>query len=705
MNKNQLNALMEQLHFSLGRKVPLVLQTEAAECGLACLVMICRHHNKDIDLFSLRQSYGIASHGATLASLMAIANQIGLDSRPLSLDMDELHLLRRPCILHWNLNHFVVLVAVRHGKLIINDPAFGRRVLSKTEFSQHFTGIALEVWPNTQFDQRPQRQQLKFWSLVKNIKGLSGFLLKIFALSVLFESINLLIPIGTQLVLDHVILAEDQHLLILICMGMFFFIIFRTMVGIFRGWITLLCDTLINVQWKNGFFEHLLRLPLQYFEKRSPGDIQSRFASLDVVRTTLSSGLINGLMDAIMSIGLLIMMFIYGGWLIWVVLAFSLLFLVLRLVTFNAYRQASEEKIVKDAKASSHFMETLYGISTLKALGLTKQRAQNWLNLNIDSTNAGIKVTRLDMFYGGFNTFISTLDQILILWLGASMVIEQQMTLGMFVAFNAYRGQFSERFANLIALLLQLKILSLHNERLTDIALTVPEQYQAQRRIVDNEQAAKLEIKDLVYGYDSLSPPLLKNINLVIEAGENVAIVGPSGMGKSTLMKLMAGLLSPQRGNIYINDLDIMQIGLNNYRQHIACVLQDDTLFAGSISDNIASFALQKDHERIKHCAQACNIANEIVKMPMGYETLISELGSSLSGGQIQRLLIARALYRQPAILFMDEATSHLDQHNESCINDYLKTMNITRIFIAHRQSTIDSADRIISIAPGLEGR
>jgi ATP-binding cassette subfamily B protein RaxB len=699
MNKKQLQSLQSRLHFSFKKQLPLVLQSEAAECGLACLVMICRYHQYDIDLFSLRQKYGISSQGATLALLIKLASQLGLESRPLALDLDELHLLRRPCILHWNMNHFVVLVAIRRGKIIIHDPAFGQRILSKAEFSQHFSGVALELWPTKNFSPSKQRQRITFWNLLNNIEGLTGFLVKLLALSLLFESINLLIPIGTQLVLDHVVLAQDQHLLTLICLGLFCFILFRTLIGLFRSWITLLSDTLINVQWKNGFFVHLLRLPINYFEKRSPGDIQSRFSSLDAVRSTLTTGLVGGVIDSIMTIGLLVMMFVYGGWLIWVVLGFTLIFLVLRLITFAAYRQASEEKLVKEAKANSHFMETLYGISTLKALGLSQQRAKNWLNLNIDSTNAQIKVTRLEMFYGGLNSFIATLDQIIILWLGASMVIEQQISLGMFVAFNAYRGQFSERAANLIGLILQLRMLSLHNERLTDIALSEAEPEMEPRQIVARQQAATFRVKNLRYSYDAFSLPILQNFNLAVAAGESVAIVGPSGVGKSTLMKLMAGLLSPDQGQLFINDLDIHQIGLNNYRACIACVLQNDKLFAGSIADNIAGFDLDKDQPRLIACAEACNIYSEIQHMPMGFETLVSELGTSLSGGQIQRLLIARALYRQPAILFMDEATSHLDVDNEAKINAYIKSLKITRIFIAHRQSTIDSADRIVSIA------
>ena len=321
------------------------------------------------------------------------------------------------------------------------------------------------------------------------------------------------------------------------------------------------------------------------------------------------------------------------------------------------------------------------------------------MNLNIDTTNAGIRVARLDMLYAGVNSLITTLDQILILWLGASMVIDHQLTLGMFVAFNIYRGQFSERSAQLINLILELRMLSLHHERLADIALSPPEPQQESRILALPNQAASFEVQNLSYAYDAFSAPIIENLSLVIQASESVAIVGPSGVGKSTLMKLMSGLLITEKGILLFNEHDIYKVGLNNYRQSIACVLQDDKLFAGSVADNISSFDLHKNEARIIECAKNCNIYDEIMHMPMGFETLISALGSSLSGGQVQRLLIARALYRQPAILFMDEATSHLDPENEAIINQSIRALNITRIFIAHRQSSIDSADRIIQIA------
>ncbi|MHC1478995.1 peptidase domain-containing ABC transporter [Frateuria aurantia] len=689
---------MDRLQLGLRRRVPQIIQSEAAECGLAALAMICGYHGLHLDLPYLRQHYGLPAQGAHLGQLAQIAHALQLDSRALALELDELKALRCPCILHWDFNHFVVLVGLKGRRLLIHDPAMGRRVIGLEEASRHFTGVALELWPAVQFRPGTHRQRLRLWPLMRQVRGLRPALLKILCLSLVIEAINLLTPVGTQLVMDHVIIARDIGLLTTICLGLLFFTLFRSFVAMIRTWISIVLGAVVDMQWKAGLFEHLLHLPLAYFEKRKLGDIQSRFGSLNTVRSTLSTQVISGIIDTVMSLGLIVMMVLYGGWLSWIVLAFTAVYAALRLATYRPYRQASEEQIIKEARAGSHFMETLYGIATLKALGLTESRSRLWLNLNVDAINARIHITRLDMLFGGINTFVNAIDQIAILWLGARQVIDNHMTLGMFVAFNAYRGQFSDRAANLVSLAMQLRMLSLHGERLSDIALTDPEPEAPPCQLLRGEDKASLEVRGVSFQYDLATPPVIYRLNLKVQAGESVALTGPSGLGKTTLMKLMCGLLVPTEGRIFINQLDIHKAGINNYRQQIACVLQDDKLFAGSISDNIACFNEDIDREWVVDCARRCHIDAEIMQLPMGYETLISELGGSLSGGQRQRLLLARALYRRPKILFLDEATSHLDLSSEARINQAIAELDITRIIVAHRPSTIASADRVVAL-------
>ncbi|HAT1578241.1 TPA: peptidase domain-containing ABC transporter [Raoultella ornithinolytica] len=699
MNKDVLDSIFKRINFSIKNKVPVIIQSESTECGNACLSMICGFYGKDIDLFNFRHRYGSASQGATLNILATIAQKAGLKTRALSLDLAEIKELRLPCVLHWSLNHFVVLVAIKGKRFVINDPAFGRRVVHHKELSENFSGIALEVWPDSGFKQEKQRSRLKLLDLMHNIVGLKSALTKIFMLSVVIETVNLLLPMGTQVVTDHVITAHDDNLLLVICVGLMFFTIFKTWVSMIRAWVSLKLNTLTDVQWKTSFFDHLMSLPLAFFEKRQLGDIQSRFASLDTIRSTFTNSIVTGVIDSIMTIGLLIMLSLYGGWLVWVVLGFTICYAAMRAITYKFYRAISEELIVKRARSGSHFMESLYGIATIKSLNLKNRRSQHWLNTNIDVSNAGLKQTRFDMLFGGINTFINSADQVVILWLGAMMVMDNTMTIGMFMAFNAYRGQFAQRASSLIDLTMQLKMLSLHNERISEIVYSEPEAESPLRKVFEEDIGVSLEVKNLAYQYDLLSKPVFTNVNISVSAGESVALIGASGIGKTTLLKVMSGLLTPERGEIFIGGFDINKIGINNFRSSIACVLQEDRLFSGSIADNISGFDDQVDESLIVECAIQCNIHEEILRMPMGYETIIGELGAGISGGQKQRLLIARALYQKPRILFMDEATSHLDINNEKMINTAIESLNITRIIIAHRPSTIACADRIIDLA------
>ncbi|EIG5063682.1 peptidase domain-containing ABC transporter [Escherichia coli] len=698
MTNRNFRQIINLLDLRWQRRVPVIHQTETAECGLACLAMICGHFGKNIDLIYLRRKFNLSARGATLAGINGIAEQLGMATRALSLELDELRVLKTPCILHWDFSHFVVLVSVKRNRYVLHDPARGIRYISREEMSRYFTGVALEVWPGSEFQSETLQTRISLRSLINSIYGIKRTLAKIFCLSVVIEAINLLMPVGTQLVMDHAIPAGDRGLLTLISAALMFFILLKAATSTLRAWSSLVMSTLINVQWQSGLFDHLLRLPLAFFERRKLGDIQSRFDSLDTLRTTFTTSVIGFIMDSIMVVGVFVMMLLYGGYLTWIVLCFTTIYIFIRLVTYGNYRQISEECLVREARAASYFMETLYGIPTVKIQGMVGIRGAHWLNMKIDAINSGIKLTRMDLLFGGINTFVTACDQIVILWLGAGLVIDNQMTIGMFVAFSSFRGQFSERVASLTSFLLQLRIMSLHNERIADIALHEKEEKKPEIEIVAHMGPISLETNGLSYRYDSQSAPIFSALSLSVAPGESVAITGASGAGKTTLMKVLCGLFEPDSGRVLINGIDIRQIGINNYHRMIACVMQDDRLFSGSIRENICGFAEEMDEEWMVECARASHIHDVIMNMPMGYETLIGELGEGLSGGQKQRIFIARALYRKPGILFMDEATSALDSESEHFVNVAIKNMNITRVIIAHRETTLRTVDRVISI-------
>ncbi|MFL9202223.1 peptidase domain-containing ABC transporter [Escherichia coli] len=698
MKNEHFKHLLDKLNIRLCQNIPVIHQTESSECGLACLAMMCGYYGKSIDLIALRQRFNLSARGSTLAGIKSIATQLGMTSRALSLDLHEINALKTPCILHWDFNHFVVLVSVSRNRFILHDPARGRRVVALSEMSQYFTGVALELWPGSDFTVETVKNRIQLRTLLNNVYGIKGTLIKIFSLSLVIEAITLAMPVGTQLVMDHAIPASDRGLLTMICVGLMFFILLRATLTMLRGWSSMIMGTLINVQWQAGLFNHLLGLPLGYFERRRLGDIQSRFGSLNALRDTFTTSTVGALMDGIMVTGVVVMMMLYGGWLTWIVLFFTSVYVLIRILTYNHYRQLSEESLVRGARAGSYFMETLYGIATVKMQGMSECRSSHWLNLEIDTINTDIKITRLNMLFGGINTLISACDQIVILWLGISLVIDNQMTIGMFVAFGVFRGLFSERVGSLTSFLLQLRMMSLHNERIADIALNEPEAIKPETSVEAVWKPVALDGHGLSYSYDSQSVAIFSNLDISISPGESVAIIGPSGSGKTTLMKVLCGLFTPTSGCVKVNGIDIQKVGVNNYRKMIGCIMQDDKLFSGSIRENICGFMEQYDEDWMIACAQASYIHETIMAMPMGYETLIGELGEGLSGGQKQRIFIARALYRKPGILFMDEATSALDKDSELAVNHAIKKLNITRVIIAHRESTIASAERIIRL-------
>lgn len=690
--------LFDKLDFRFRRKIPVVHQTESSECGLACLSMIGSYYGKTIDLMSLRQKFNISSRGASLDSLNKIAQQLNLQTRTFSLDISEISQLKLPCILHWNLNHFVLLTKLKNKTLVIHDPAYGRRSMKFSEASRLFTGIAMEMWPDTSFLPEKTVNRIELKSLFANISSLKSTLIKIFFYSCIIEAISVLIPVGTQLVMDHVIPSSDRGLLLLICCALMFFIFLRTALTVVRTWTTLVMEALINVQWQSGLLSHLLRLPLSYFERRKMGDIQSRFSSLDVLRDMFTGSIVGALIDSIMVIAVLIMMSSYGGYLTLVGLFFTGLYIILRLATYSRYRQLYEESIINKARAGSYFMETLYGIGTVKMQTMTGVRSSQWLNLEIDTVNTGIRITKMDTLFSTILTLISASDHIVILWLGVNLVLENKMTIGMFVAFGVFRAQFSDRIISLLGHLLQLRMLSLHNERVSDIALTDKEDETSSFSSRLYNGAVSVECKNLSFQYDDFGTPVISNLNIFVQAGECVAITGPSGTGKSTLIKVMCGLFQPTSGKIFINGEEIKINRLIDYRSSVGCVMQDDKLFSGSLRENICCFSVSVDEDWMIKCAKASYIYEYIISLPMGFDTLVGELGDGLSGGQKQRIFIARALYRKPSVLFLDEATSALDHTSEQYVNNAIKSMDITRIIIAHRETTIQSADRIIYI-------
>lgn len=695
-------SFLDKVTFGLGAKLPVILQTEATECGLACLAMVAGYHRYHTDLMSLRRRFPVSLKGATLAGLIQVAGQLGLGTRPLKLDLEHLPELKLPCILHWNFNHFVVLKEVGATKVTIHDPGQGLRKLSLDEVSASFTGVALEAWPSASFQQQELRQRLKLRTLMGRVTGLFASCAQIMLLALALEVFALVAPFFMQWVIDNVIISADRDLLTTLAIGFGLLMLMQQAVSAVRAWIMLYMGTTLSLQWRANVFSHLIRLPVQYFEKRHLGDVVSRFGATDQIQRTLTTSFLEAILDGIMTIVTLAMMLLYSPMLGGIAVGAMFLYVAGRWAWYSPLRHATEEQLVHAARQQSHFLETVRGVKAIKLFQRQDERRASWLALLVDQINAELRTQRLQLFYKVLNGLLFGIENILIICLGARLVLDGNFSVGVLIAFIAYKSQFDTRVSALIDKFFELKMLQLQGERLADIVLTEPESSASLGGISDSEALpSTIEVRGLRYRYADQEPLVLDGVDFAVAAGESVAIVGPSGCGKTTLLNVLLGILPPTEGEILVGGLPLKQLGVDLLRKMVGVVLQDDVLFAGSIADNISFFDPCADHAWIAQCAELAAISADIASMPMGYNTLVGDMGTVLSGGQKQRVLLARAIYKRPHILFLDEATSHLDISKEQQVNLAIKGLNMTRIIIAHRPETIASASRVIILMGG----
>ncbi|MGX9460391.1 peptidase domain-containing ABC transporter [Shewanella sp. A14] len=696
----EVNNPIELLEFSGKKRVPLILQAEMAECGLACLAMIASFHGHKLDMAGLRKRFSADLKGMSLQHMITLSDNMGLASRALKCPIEDVGKLALPCVLHWDMNHFVVLTGVTKSGVSINDPALGKRKLTVKEFSNHFTGIALELTPTKGFEKQDERQQMGLSQLWSKMTGLTKTLTTLFVLSILLQVFALVTPYYMQWVVDEVLISQDKPLLTVLALGFGLLAIINVLTTGIRSWLVLRVSSLLNMQMGVNLLRHLLRLPMSYFEKRHIGDLVSRFGSLAQVRERLTTGLVETVVDGVMSIAVLIMMLIYSVKLTLVVVAAIFIYALLRLALYRPLHRATEESIQASAKEQTNFLENIRAIQTIKLFTCEPQRQNLWQNRYSEVINTDIRLGKLKISFDAMNKLLFGLENIIVVYLAASIVMSGGLTIGMVLAFIAYKNQLTERFASLIEQLILFRMLRLHLDRISDIALS---EQEANRDSISplNLVSGQLQLENVSFRYSDNEQNVIDKVSFTINAHESVAIVGESGCGKTTIVKLMLGLLTPTQGRILLDGQDISQIGLIQYRQQLAAVMQDDTLLSGSIADNLTFFDPEPNYLRMQQCAQHAAIDKDISKMTMGYNTLVGDMGSQFSGGQVQRLLLARALYQQPSLLFMDEATSHLDIENEAKISEQIKHLEMTRIIIAHRPETIKQADRVVVMHQG----
>lgn len=693
--------MIDELNLRRIRRLPIIRAAEAAECSLACLTMIARYWGHNLDLNSLRQRFALSMSGASLRSIMDQASALSLAPRALRIEIKALSRIKLPAILHWDLNHFVVVKSVAKTKITIHDPAYGVRVIPMDEVSERFSGVVLELTPVADFKVVNARLPTRVRDLWSGIQGVWSALAHVLLLSAALQVVAFAAPFQMQLVVDEAIARGDQDLLLVLAIGFGGLLVVQALIEALRGWTIAALGQMLSFQLVGNLFRHLIRLPADWFEKRHIGDILSRIESTSPIQDAMTRGAVSAVIDGAMGLIIGVILFFYSPILAFVVVASLALSGAISLAAYPAMRSRTEEQISAGAKEASHLMESIRAAVTIKLMGREAQREASWRNLFADTTNASFSLAKFSIGMGFVQSVVFGLQAIIVTYLAARMILNGDgFSIGMLFAFMSFRATFTDRIGSLIEQLIQFRLLGLHLDRIGDIV-------HAEREATDGQRLSEppkglIELKNVRFRYGAADRYVLDGVDLTIEPGSFLALIGPSGAGKSTLCKLILGLYPPTEGEILLDGQPASIDLWRAWRQHVGVVAQDDRLLSGSIADNIAFFDPELDMLRVQAAATSARVHDDILRMPMQYQSLVGDMGSSLSGGQRQRILLARALYRNPSILILDEGTANLDPQTEDEIAELVSQLLITRIVIAHRPALIERAERVVLVAGGL---
>lgn len=683
------------------QRVPVLRQMTAVECGAASLAMILSYHGRKTSVSEMRERCGVGRDGLSALSIVRTARSYGLRVRAITLQENDFRFVSLPAIVHWGFNHFLIVERWTSHHVDLVDPAIGRRRVTAEEFDNSFTGVVLTFEAGVNFDRGAAKRHVNLAHYALNYAKLAPFsLLQILGASLLLQLFGLVVPALTALVVDTIVPDKLQGALALLAFGLLILFVAQLTTMLLRSTVLLYLQTKVDTQMMLGFFEQLLTLPVRFFQQRSSGDLLARLSSNTIVRDTISNQLVSSVLDGAFVLVYLIILFAVSPLFGFLVVLLGGLQIVLLTITTRAVRELAARELVAQGKSQGYATEALVGMVTLKASGAEHRALQRWSNLFFDQMNASVRRTYVSSVINTVLTTFQTFSPVLLLVFGTYLALNGSLQIGTMLALVSLATAFLTPLSSLVTTGQKLQLVHSHLERIADVMEAEPEQDLLRVRESPRLQGA-IGLDQVSFQYDPHSAPILNDISISITSGQKVAIVGRSGSGKTTLGNLLLGLSLPTSGEIFYDGIPLRTLDYQMVRSQFGVVTQASSIFSGSIRENISLNNPEMDMESVIRAARAAAIHDDIMRMPMEYETMVSEGGSALSGGQRQRLALARALANKPVLMLLDEATSALDVITERLVEQNLRELACTQIIIAHRLSTIRNADLILVLDGG----
>jgi ATP-binding cassette subfamily B protein len=682
-----------------------VQQAEEMDCGAACLAMVCKHYGIGMTLGKLREMANVTTQGATLESLARTGESLGFTARGVQCTMDRLRSFELPLIAHWMGYHYIVVYGVSKRNVWVADPAIGFKKMTVEEFERGWSGTCLVFTPGEDMAQVAATRS-PWVRFARYLVPHKKILLHLFLATFVIQILGIAPPVIIQNILDGVIVHQDVNLLHLLIVGLVVTNVFSQLMATIRAKLANFMVRKLDFDMMSQFFKHTLSLPYSFFAKRKTGDIFARFQENQTIRAFLTESTVTTVLNLLMIFIYFTVLFLYNVKLTLLLIAFVVPILALTVLVTPKVKAYARESFTAGTDAKSFLMEALGGVETVKGMGIERPVRLKWEKKYAKALEVAYRSQSFSIGIGLAGQLLNAATTIAILWAGANLVLARELTIGQLIAFNALMGSVLSPLMGLVGLWSMLNDAAVAMERLGDVLDLEPEQRPEDMasRVALPELQGDIRLDGVYFRYGSDDTPyVLENISMEIKPGELVAIVGRSGSGKTTLAKLLVGFYPPSEGKLTVDGYDINVIDKEYYRAQVGYVMQSNLLFSGTIAENIASGDTSPDRRRIEEVAKKADAHAFIAKMPLGYEQVVGERGMGLSGGQIQRLCIARALYHDPRLLVFDEATSALDTQSESNIiaamSDILKGR--TAVIIAHRLSTIMRANKILVLYEG----